>query len=253
MFTTRGQVLVISGVFFLTSGFAFINYYLVTLGVFLILASILNLPLFKRINYKKNLKVERKIDRGKVFAKDFVYVSLSVENLSNLDISYIEIHDEIPKVFNITLGKNTLSSQISSKGKLEFSYIIQPRIRGEYKIGPTTVTIYDRLRLNSEEIKLDNLTDILVYPPYEDIRKFGSITQKRILGIIFGSHKAKDKGIGMDFFGIRRYTPSDELRWVDWKATARTGKMMTREYETERNIKFMIVLDSSSSMSAGDI
>ena len=253
MFTSRGQILVLGGVFFLTSGFAFINYYLVTLGIFLIIASVINLPFFKGTDLKNMVKIERTIDREKIFARDFINVSVKIMNKSRQRIDYFEFLDNVPRTFNVILGKNMIATQLNPKSSINFSYILQPRLRGEYEIGPSKITLYDRLRLNSENIKFDNITSLLVYPPYDDVRRYGQITQKRVLGVLFGAHKAKDKGIGMDFFGIRRYDPSDELRWVDWKASAKTGKLMTREYETERNIKIMIILDSSSSMSAGDI
>jgi uncharacterized protein (DUF58 family) len=253
MFTTRGQILVLLGVFLLTSGFAFINYYLVAIGVFLILASVINLPLFKRLDIDKIVDIERSIDREKMFARDFLNVKVKVTNRSNQRIDYFEFSDDYPKTFNLVLGRSEVATQINPKSEIEFSFILQPRIRGHYKIGPSKIVLYDRLRLNSEEIKFDNLTDLIVYPQYDDVRKYGQISQKRVVGVLFGAHKAKDKGIGIDFFGIRRYDPSDELKWVDWKASARTGKLMTREYETERNIKIMIVLNSSSSMGAGDI
>ncbi|MHA1409895.1 MAG: DUF58 domain-containing protein [Candidatus Odinarchaeia archaeon] len=253
MFTSRGQILVLSGVFFLTSGFTFINYYLVALGVILILASVINLPFFKKINPEKVIEINRIISKEKIFAKDYLLVRLRIKNKGRQRIDYIEVEDEYPDTFNLVLGRSKISTQLNPKSTVEFSYILQPRLRGEFIIGPSRLILYDRLRLNSENVRFDNTASILVYPQYDDVRRYGQLTQKRVLGILFGAHKSKDKGIGMDFFGIRRYDPSDELRWVDWKATAKTGKLMTREYETERNIKIMIVLDASSSMGVGDI
>ena len=88
MFSRRGQLIVLSGVFFLTSGFAFINYYLVLLGIFLIFASIIGLPFFKMSTFIENLEVERKIDRIKVFARDFFHVKVLVRNKGNRKIDW---------------------------------------------------------------------------------------------------------------------------------------------------------------------
>ncbi len=252
MFTGRGQVLVLSGVFFLTAGFSFINYYLLAIGVMLIFAAVVNLPFFKLKKYRENIKVERSISSEKVFALDYLHVNVKIVNTGGV-IDYLEFLDEIPKTFKLVLGRNSLSTYLTAGGRVEFSYIVQPRLRGVYRLGPSKVKVHDRLHLNSEEAVFENYSEIIVYPPYDDIRRYGQIGQRRILGVLFGAHKSKDKGVGMDFFGIRRYDPSDELRWVDWKATARTGKLMSREYETERNIKIMILLDSSASMCSGDL
>lgn len=252
MFTGRGQILVLSGVFLLTAGFSFINYYMLTIGVMLIFAAVVNLPFFKLKKYSENIRVERTLSSEKVFALDFLHVTVRIENRGGV-IDYLEFIDEIPKTFKIVMGRNSLSTYLEGESKIEFSYIIQPRLRGVYRIGPSKITVHDRLHLNSENTNFENYSEILVYPPYDDIRRYGQISQRRVLGVLFGAHKSKDKGVGMDFFGIRRYDPSDELRWVDWKATARTGKLMSREYETERNIKIMILMDSSASMCSGDL
>ncbi|WEU39960.1 MAG: DUF58 domain-containing protein [Candidatus Odinarchaeum yellowstonii] len=252
MFTSRGQILVLSGVFLLTAGFSFINYYLLAVGVMLIFAAVVNLPFFKLKNYSENIRIQRFLSSEKIFALDFLHVTVKIENTGGV-IDYLEFVDELPKTFKIVLGRNSLSTYLAAGSKIEFSYIVQPRLRGVYRLGPSKITVHDRLHLNSDETNFENYSEILVYPPYDDIRRYGQITQRRTLGVLFGAHKSKDKGVGMDFFGIRRYDPSDELRWVDWKATARTGKLMSREYETERNIKILILLDSSSSMCGGEL
>ena len=75
--------------------------------------------------------------------------------------------------------------------------------------------------------------------------------KQRHLGLLFGAHKTVIKGMGTDFAGIREYQPSDGLRFIDWKSTARSRNIMTREFETEKNIRVILFLDSSGSMGAG--
>jgi uncharacterized protein (DUF58 family) len=78
-----------------------------------------------------------------------------------------------------------------------------------------------------------------------------AVADQRALGRIFGIHKTRQKGIGTEFFGLRNYFPMDEHRRIDWKATAKTGKLMIREYETEKNITILILIDASASMGGG--
>jgi uncharacterized protein (DUF58 family) len=77
------------------------------------------------------------------------------------------------------------------------------------------------------------------------------VAGQRTLGRIFGIHKTRQKGIGTEFFGLRNYFPMDEYRRIDWKATAKTGELMIKEYETEKNITILILLDTSASMGGG--
>lgn len=253
MFSKRGQLVLLVGVFFLAGGFSTASYMLLALGCLLIFASIVSLPFFKLTTFIENLTIERHIDRKKVFAKDLLYVHLKVKNNTGRRIGLIEITDIIPESFKVVYGSNIVKTHIPSHSEIEFGYIVQPRIRGKYEIGPTKTVIHDRFKFNLEELTFDNYSEIVVYPTYEDVRRMESLANKRALGMLFGVHRTKDRGIGTDFFGIRQYVPSDELRWVDWKASARTGKLMTREYESERNIKVIILVDASNSMRGGGL
>ena len=51
-------------------------------------------------------------------------------------------------------------------------------------------------------------------------------------------------GAGQELLGLREYQPSDDLRYVDWKATARTGNLMTREYSAEDEQRLTIIFDA---------
>jgi uncharacterized protein (DUF58 family) len=53
------------------------------------------------------------------------------------------------------------------------------------------------------------------------------------------------KGAGTDFAGVRPYLFSDDYHRIDWKATARTSKLMTREYRPETDPPIILIVDSS--------
>ena len=59
--------------------------------------------------------------------------------------------------------------------------------------------------------------------------------------------------MGTDFFGIREYQPGDPLKFVHWASVGKSGgeKILVREFESEQNIRVLLVLDSSASMGAG--
>jgi uncharacterized protein (DUF58 family) len=113
--------------------------------------------------------------------------------------------------------------------------------------------MHDRQGFFSDEAILAELTDVLVYPSYEDIKKLQMLGSKRQLGKLFGSHKTKIKGMGTDFFGIREYQPGDPLKFVHWASVAKSGgaKLLVREFESEQNIRVLLLVDASSSMGAG--
>jgi uncharacterized protein (DUF58 family) len=62
-------------------------------------------------------------------------------------------------------------------------------------------------------------------------------------------------GVGLEFDRLRDYLPDDEPRRLDWKATARRGQLMTREFDIERSQNVLLVLDLGRTMASrlGDL
>jgi uncharacterized protein (DUF58 family) len=104
-----------------------------------------------------------------------------------------------------------------------------------------------------ERVVPNSVSDILVYPPYEDIKRIEILGSKRSLTLNYGLQRSKQKGLGSEFYGMRRYVFGDQFRLIDWKASARTQKLIVREFESERDVTIMILVDSSSSMAGGAI
>ncbi len=67
-------------------------------------------------------------------------------------------------------------------------------------------------------------------------------------GFIAGLHKSPYHGFSVEFAEHRQYMPGDEIRHVDWKIYAKTGRYFIKEFEEETNLKATIILDASSSM-----
>ncbi|MHA1683122.1 MAG: DUF58 domain-containing protein [Promethearchaeota archaeon] len=252
MLAGRGKVLVVIGIFLLTFGFSLVNYFLIVLGVFVILSSVVSLPIFDLNINIDNLKVSRHIDKMKIFQDDFIHVTVEIRNKGKKRFDFVEIKDIYPlEYFNCVIGEPYISTRIDAKKKIKFSYILKPKIRGEFFIGPIELNVKDRLEFNNESREVpDSYTKLVIYPPYGDIRKLDAL-KGRSVGKMFGTHKSVQVGAGTEFHGIRQYQFGDEYRKINWRATARTGKIMVREMEMEKNINVLIVIDASSTMGAG--
>ena len=72
-------------------------------------------------------------------------------------------------------------------------------------------------------------------------------TRKILSGTMLGDRSTATKGSGLEFDQLREYQSGDDLRFIDWRATAKTGRLLTREYFEERNHNILIALDISSS------
>ncbi|WP_058462446.1 DUF58 domain-containing protein [Legionella adelaidensis] len=73
--------------------------------------------------------------------------------------------------------------------------------------------------------------------------------QKKIVRA--GNHVSKIRGRGMDFAEVRNYQPGDEIRHMEWRITARTGKPHVKLYEEERERPVVVIVDFNPSMYFG--
>jgi len=87
---------------------------------------------------------------------------------------------------------------------------------------------------------------------YQQIWQIQLKTRKILSGTMVGTNRTANKGAGFDFDQVRDYAQGDDLRFIDWKSTARVGKLLTKQYYEERNHNIMIALDVSQSSFVGN-
>ncbi len=92
-----------------------------------------------------------------------------------------------------------------------------------------------------------------VFPATDGIRKYEILRRHRALAQV-GVHRLRLVGAGREFEQLRDYGPDDEYRNINWKATARRGKLVATTYQTERSQDVILCIDSSRMMGtpAGD-
>ncbi|SJL84462.1 DUF58 domain-containing protein [Vibrio palustris] len=74
---------------------------------------------------------------------------------------------------------------------------------------------------------------------------------KSLWSQLLGQHQSKQLGRGMDFAEVRQYQPGDDIRSIDWRVMARTGKPHTKLFTEEREKPTILYIDLSSSMQFG--
>ena len=83
------------------------------------------------------------------------------------------------------------------------------------------------------------------------IKKIQIKTDRMASEILSGEYKSAFKGTGLNFDAIRDYQVGDDLRLIDWKVTARSGKAAVRQYKEERQLSIMLIVDFSASNKFG--
>lgn len=83
------------------------------------------------------------------------------------------------------------------------------------------------------------------------IRKIEIITSRKVSESLSGSYHSVFKGRGVEFAEVRPYQPGDDIRFIDWNVTARTGEMFTKNFSEERELVVNLLVDVSASQNMG--
>src|SRR5213595_738887 len=77
------------------------------------------------------------------------------------------------------------------------------------------------------------------------------VTRQQIEGAYSGRHRSRQKGGAGEFADYREYSEGEDLRRLDWKVLARSGRAYVRLFQDETNLVCTLVLDASASMCFG--
>jgi uncharacterized repeat protein (TIGR01451 family) len=172
-----------------------------------------------------------------------VEVTLTVTNRSPHPIENLQLEDNLPDELKVKSGTNRLMLSLRPGEIAGISYKLSRPKRGTHEVGPTQISFTDNLQLRRVISRLSNVDQFLVLPKME---KLGTIDLKgRRVGPWPGLVSSRRIGIGTEFFEISPYVPGDDLRRVNWKASARSGELVTNEFEGEQVVDILVVLDCS--------
>lgn len=91
----------------------------------------------------------------------------------------------------------------------------------------------------------------MVYPNFAAISQYALLATQNHLSQL-GIRKIRRRGEGMDFNQLREYREGDSLRQIDWKATSRLHKLISREYQDEKDQEILFMLDCGRRMLSHD-
>ncbi|QMV19308.1 DUF58 domain-containing protein [Granulicella sp. 5B5] len=130
---------------------------------------------------------------------------------------------------------------------------VYPRQRGDFALGSVYLRYRGVLKLAERWAVATPVTPheskpqpqrVRVYPAHEDSRDSTAFYLLRARQIEMQKRRLQLRGVGRDFDSLRDYQPGDELRNISWTATARRGKLVTRQFTVERSQQVWMVIDA---------
>jgi len=140
---------------------------------------------------------------------------------------------------------------MTAGGALRWRYRVTPRRRGEHEAGAMTARVLGPWRLAWHQRQLAPAERRRVYP---QIRWEGRVGHLLVLAHrrALGARPARLRGLGTEPYSLREYRPGDPLDKIHWKATARHGRLVSREDTWEKGSRLIILLDCARGMSGMD-
>ncbi|HEU4479566.1 MAG TPA: DUF58 domain-containing protein [Pyrinomonadaceae bacterium] len=197
-----------------------------------------------------------KLPQGVVITREFAGrfavgaesdVQIKLQNHTSRTLSF-RVKDEYPPQMKL-IGAREAFVRVAAQTEAQLIYALKPPKRGRFEFGQIAVRFLSRLGLAWCQTKVGEPTSVKVYPNLRRARE----AELKALGarsLVAAHRKTSWRGEGREFESLREYVRGDELRHISWTATARRGKLTTRQYQIERDQTILIALDAGRLMTA---
>ncbi|WP_028375523.1 DUF58 domain-containing protein [Leeuwenhoekiella sp. MAR_2009_132] len=227
---------------FLFSYWVHALYPIALIGLWLVLLIVVFdiLTLYKK---KEGIFATRQLPE-KFSNSDLNEVPLTIQNKYNFKISFSVI-DEIPVQFQkrdfLKIGS------IPSRDQVSISYGLRPVDRGIYNFGKLNIYVSSPLKIVKRRYTFNNGQTVKVYPSFIQMKKYAFLAIDNKL-TQFGLKKIRRIGHTMEFEQIKDYVIGDDIRTINWKATAKRGALMINQFQDEKSQPVYSLIDASRVM-----
>ncbi len=195
--------------------------------------------------------VSTQVDYAKLSGGDHIGEELEAEiKLKAIGFGILKVMHELPDHFELVEGANAVAAFVLGRADVIIRYRARPMRRGHYRL--------DRIILEIEHPflawkKVDELRVDLELDVKQKLRKITKVeTLRGVARSPMPDVDISKIGVpGTDFREIRDYVAGDPMKFVNWKATARRGKLMVNQYEVEGKKAVWIFLDANPYMTFG--
>jgi len=181
------------------------------------------------------------LDKLSIGRENPVHLSITAGNAPAL----VKIWDDYPAAFGGPTAEETLA--IAPQQTQEMTYTVFPKQRGAYTWGDIYLRQLGPWGLVWHDWRIPQAASVAVYPDLIGLRELSLRLTLQTSGNI---RKARRMGMGTEFTELRDYSTGDDLRFVDWKATARKSRLLVRVLEPEQEQTLVILLDRGRLMTA---
>jgi uncharacterized protein (DUF58 family) len=184
-------------------------------------------------------KIPEKLSNG-----DENSILISFENHYSIPI-HVNILDEVP--FQFQERDFTIQKKIKPLAAESLEYYLRPTERGEYHFGHLHIYAKSPIGLVSRKFSFDGNKMVKCYPSFLQLKKYDflSINHK---SHYHGIKKLRRIGQSFEFEQIKEYVQGDNIRDINWKATAKRNELMVNQFQDEKSQQVYTIIDKGRVM-----
>jgi uncharacterized protein (DUF58 family) len=201
------------------------------------------IDIFILYNTKKGIEISRFLPE-RLSNGDENKISLSLQNQYPfvLNLSLIE---ELPYQFQ--KRDFFFNQQLQKNEEKNIHYNLRPTVRGAYLFGHINAFASSPLKLATKKYLLGEEKELKCYPSFLKLREF-NIKAFNNSTISYGTKKVRKIGNSLEFEQIKEYVSGDDIRTLNWKATAKRNHLMVNQYVEEKSQSVYSIIDKGRSM-----
>lgn len=207
--------------------------------VFLGLVMLDFLLLFKQKGIRASRVLPEKLSNG-----DDNPIEISLQNNYNFT-SHLQIIDELP--FQYQKRDFGINTELKRQASKKITYTLRPLQRGEYHFGNLNLYVKSPISLVSRRFQFGKDAMVPNYPSFLQLKKYMLLAFSNKI-FEYGLKKIRRIGHTMEFEQIKHYVQGDDLRNINWKATAKSNQLMVNQYQDERSQPVYSVIDKGRVM-----
>lgn len=189
--------------------------------------------------FEVNRKLAKRFSNG-----DENKVVVVFKSLYNNSVK-IRFVDELPIQFQIRDFEFNRIVKVNEKFDIEYS--LRPVVRGEYFFGKIHVFVRNNIGLIERHLTFGDKATVAVYPSFHKLKQIEMLSFAEMKNLL-GLKKVRHIGYNKEFEQVKDYVIGDEIKHINWKATARKSKLMVNQFQDEKSQHVYCMIDMGRTM-----
>ncbi len=171
-------------------------------------------------------------------------VKLTISNRSPRALA-IQVRDDVPQECDATPEQFTV--RVPPQSRVSVGYQIAPSRRGAFYLEAIYLRVTSLLGLWQRDLQLPAHSELDVYPDMQQMDEYAVLARTNRLSL-FGLGRQRRIGQDNEFERLRDYTLDDNYKHIDWRSTARRGKLTVKDFQINQSQRVIFLIDCGRMM-----